>query len=921
MIRPRWPVNALPFRLSAGVFALLGLTTLLAADVPVAVPVPTGARMDAGELLLGELNCVACHAAPLEISARLQSRTAPRLGTEGLRLTPQWIRSWLSNPAASKPGTAMPDLLHGLPAAEQADAIESLTQFLVSIQPAGAPDAVSADPARAAIGQTLYHSLGCVACHAPFERGAASAEVLAAATARSIPLGDLARKYPAGELARFLRSPALHRPSGRMPSFNLTATEASDLAVYLLREQLAGSTAAKSAPVGGLKWDLFEGEFHRCADLARKEPVASGTTDRITAEPARRENNFGLRFSGGLEIATAGDYTFWASSDDGSQIRVDDRLVVNNDGEHGGNTVSGTVALTPGFHSLEILFFQLGGGFEFSVEWSGPGFQRQPIPPGVLKHFARPLVPLGQGEFTGDPARAARGRDWFAKLNCGACHAGKGLPEGRPATPLPSLKAKATRGCLAETVSVGIPRYTLSVPQRDALRTTVAHPESLASAPSPALQVESTLTRLNCYACHSRDGLGGPVAEGRSDWFQVVGEADLGDEGRIPPALTGVGAKLKPAWLNQVLREGTKVRPYMATRMPVFGSPALESLPAQVRAADRNASAPADPAVTTRDAKFGWKLVGTDGLSCVACHTFAQYPSLGIPALGLGTLGQRLEWDWFRRYLPDPAALRPGTRMPSFWPEGHAVNDSLLGGNTDAQIQAIWAYLAAGDKAEVPTGLVRGRQELIPAGEPEIYRNFIAGAGSRAIGVGYPEKANLAFDAATLRPALVWQGSFMDTARHSTGRGEGFEPPLGDHPVSLPPGPPFAILPDGDASWPTETGTAAGYQFSGYRFDAKRRPVFLYRFRGISIEDAFAPKPGDVDMTFVRTLRFTGASPGPVWFRAATGTVTPGPEGTWLVNGTLRLRFRGGAGEARIVQGELRIPVAVPGELVEEITW
>ena len=921
MNRPRWPVNPLSFRFRAAVVATLSLARVLAAEVNVAVPFPAGSRMDLGELLVGELNCVACHAASQEVSARLQSRMAPRLGSDGLRLTPQWIRTWLANPAASKPGTLMPDLLHGLAESERADAIESLTQFLVSVQPPGAPDAISADLARAAVGQKLYHSLGCVACHAPFDAEGASAEVLAAASTNAIPLGDLARKYPAGELARFLRNPAAHRPSGRMPSLNLSPTEASDLAVYLLRAQLADSAGAKSAPVAGLKWELFEGEFHRCADLAGKDSIASGTSDRITADLAKRESNFGIRFSGGIEIRQEGDYTFWCSSDDGSQLRVDDQLVVNNDGEHGGNTVSGTVRLTPGFHSLEVLFFQLGGGFEFSMEWAGPGFGRQAIPPQVLKHFARPLVPLGQGEFALDPARVARGRTWFTQLNCGACHGGNGLPEGRPASPWPSLNAKAATGCLAEAATPGVPRFALGASQREALRTTVAHPESLSATTSPGRDVETTITRLNCYACHSRDGVGGPVATGHSDWFHVVGEADLGDEGRIPPALTGVGAKLKPAWMTQVLREGTKVRPYMATRMPVFGSPLLESLPSKFRTADRSPDAPSDPPISARDAKFGWKLVGTDGLSCVACHTFARYPSLGIPALGLETMGHRLEWDWFRRYLPDPAALRPGTRMPSFWPDGHAVNESLLGGKTDAQIQAIWAYLADGSKAEVPTGLVRGRQELVPSGEPLIYRNFIAGAGPRAIGVGYPEKANLAFDAATLRPALVWQGSFIDAARHSNGRGEGFEPPLGDHPVSLPSGPPLAILADPAAPWPAETGAAAGFHFLGYQFDAHRRPVFRYGFRGITVEDAFVPKPGEVDMTFVRTLHFSGSAPGPVWFRAAMGTITAGPDGTWTVNGAFRIRLRGGAGEARLVQGELRIPVAVPGELVEEITW
>ena len=57
-------------------------------------------------------------------------------------------------------------------------------------------------------------------------------------------------------------------------------------------------------------------------------------------------------------------------------------------------------------------------------------------------------------------------------------------------------------------------------------------------------------------------------------------------------------------------------------------------------------------------------------------------------------MGARLEWDWFHRYLPDPASLRPGTRMPTFWPDGHAANDTILGGNIDAQIEAIWSNVA-----------------------------------------------------------------------------------------------------------------------------------------------------------------------------------------------------------------------------------
>ena len=97
-----------------------------------------------------------------------------------------------------------------------------------------------------------------------------------------------------------------------------------------------------------------------------------------------------------------------------------------------------------------------------------------------------------------------------------------------------------------------------------------------------------------------------------------------------------------------------------------------------------------------------------------------------------------------------------------------------------------------------PTAWAASRCRCSSRTRPVIYRNFIQGAGPRAIGVGYPEKANLAFDANDLRIALIWQGGFMDASRHWTGRGEGFQPPMGDNVVALPAGAPFATLPSHD---------------------------------------------------------------------------------------------------------------------------
>ena len=906
-------------RSALGVLGAVLTAGLVARGEGLAHFAPRGGGFSEGELLLGELNCIACHPAGPAVTARLNSRGAPLLGAEGLQLTPQWLRRWLVDPIATKPGAAMPNLLLGVPEAQRAAAGEALVHFLMAQGSTNAPVGVRADPARVETGRVLYHTLGCVACHAPQDAESASSEVVQRARTDAVPLVNLATKYPAGELTRFLLNPVKHRPGGRMPSLGLNEAEATSLATYLLREQLADGDRRSPAAVAGLQYDYFEGSFGGCADFERRQPASSGVTATVDAKVATRGGNFGLRFQGVLMVATEGEYAFSLTSDDGSQLFLDGQRLIDVDGEHPPTERSAKTKLKAGSHSFTLLFFQNGGGYELNLTWAGPGFAAQPIPASVLRHFARPMMPLGEVAFTVDSAQVARGREWFNQLNCGACHAGL-VGEPVKARPLLELAGHVTAGCLADEVPARAPRFDLSPAQRKALRETVSAAGQLSGPLSDAAQVSQTLTRLNCYACHARDGVGGPLESGRADWFHVVGEVDLGDEGRLPPHLTGVGAKLKPAWLQEVLTKGTKVRPYMATRMPQFGATHATALSAALRQADQRANAATEPALAARDVKLGWKLVGRDGLGCIACHTFTTFGSTGIPALGLDTMANRVQWDWFRRYLPDPAALRPGTRMPTFWPEGHAVNTEILGGQSEAQIQALWAWLQGGAKADVPTGLVRGRRELVVGSEAVIYRNFIAGAGSRAIGVGYPEHANLAFDANELRLALIWQGSFIDMSRHSTDRGEGYEPPLGDHRIALPAGPAFAELAAADAPWPAAPNRLAGEnRFLGYTLDALQRPTFRYRIGGVTIEETPEARAGDVDLTLRRHFRVGGSARQTLYMRVAAGKLVATGADEFSLDQKLRLKLS--AGGAKIVGTELRVPVSVPGEFTLEMTW
>lgn len=882
------------------------------------------AAVEPGEILIGEMNCVACHEAAPVVKERLASRQSPRLGADGVKLTPQWLRAFFANPQATQPGTLMPDMLHGFAPAEKDAAADALTHFLISLQSASIGKECGASSAAIKAGGELFHTVGCVMCHAPVDPprgkesdGVVTEEVKKLATT-AVPMGDLATKYSVGELSAFLRDPLQTRPSGRMPSMKLNDGEARVIAMYLLRAQVPSGAAAK---LSGLSFEYYEKSLPELPEFDRLTPDATGTCENFTLAVAKRKGDFALRFRGILTAPTEGDYKFYTTSDDGTRLLIDEKIVVENNGIHPAQERSAPVKLSAGDHTITVLYFDGGGQTEMKIEWKPPGGKHEEIPSNLLSHEGQPMRPLGDALFTVDAAKAARGKELFAQMNCAACHQ---LDAPRvKARALSEIKGRQPGGCLATNPKPGVPKFEITARQRAVLLAQLGAQELLAIPLNAADQIKRTMTTLNCYACHQRDRRGG--ADGiRREYFVTAGEIDLGDEGRIPPHLVAVGAKLQLEWVKTVLWKNGAVRPYMATRMPQFGEANVKLLPALFEQAD--ASDPANLTGEANAAKLGRKLVGVGGYTCIACHNFADHKSLGVPALDLTTSATRLKADWFRRYLLDPQSLRPGTRMPSFFPNGVAANRDVLGGDADKQIGAIWTYLATGKDADLPAGLVQGKEEIIADTEAVIYRNFIEGAGTRAIGVGYPEKANLAFDANECRLALVWQGAFIDAAKHRTGRGDGFQKPLGVNIVKAPSGPPFAVLESDSAAWPNEVGKDGGYQFKGYRLDEKQRPAFRFIFQGAEIEDYPIALPGEVDATLHRTISVTAPTAiERLYFRAAVADKIEEKDGAFLV-GKMTLKFSGVKPIVRISEGksELLVPLTFTGreaKFVEEMIW
>lgn len=712
----------------------------------------------AGQLLLTELNCSACHTSN---NKQFTPKQGPVLDHVGSRVQSAWLKQYLTNPSKVKPGTTMPDALANVPASIKQNVVDALVAFLET-QAAPFPEikATGANPVpfqfwtkgNAEIGSEVYHKTGCVACHQADseydvvavkpssldqileqldpeeieEMGLASA----ARQVNSVPHGNLPAKYTLQSLTYFLLKPDGIRTGGRMPNFNLKAMEAAHLASYLMSKQ------------------------------SDEQPQDKSESNENNAEDHNR------------------------------------------------------------------------------------------------------LV--------------ADGRRWFTSLGCANCHAIKNLKPQQSAKPLNEIDIDSATACY-ETPGKPIwqPRFVIDDSQKQALKAAITSWHNQ-STTADKHQLDSQLLALNCYACHQREKLGG-IGRYRKPYFETVGHVDIGDEGRLPPELTNVGQKMKPAWLNDVIAGKARVRSHMHVRMPTFPAQQVKPLPGLFVKVDEGTSQPSEKTVfavlESKQADLkelqaaGRKLMD---VGCVQCHSFRGEALPGTVGIDLQGIAKRVNPQWFRSFLLDPGSLKQRTRMPTFFPNGQSQYKDLLDGNVDQQIAAMWAYLKDLDRQPLPAKIVEARAqdyELSPNERPIILRTFMKQAGTHAIAVGFPEKVHFAFDAELIRPAVAWRGKFLDAEGTWFIRFAPPANPLGSDVVKLPEGPSLAILESATTPWPA-TSEEAQAQFSGYRIDKAGTPTFLYTIGSFHVEDTILPSE---KQRLKRTLTITGSkeadTTGQLWLR------------------------------------------------------
>lgn len=226
----------------------------------------------------------------------------------------------------------------------------------------------------------------------------------------SSDLNDITIRYTLDGSTPTSQSPAYTKPIRIVETTTVTAQVfRNGKAISGTRQKIIEKVRPRPAQkidglISGLIYEYYQGEWKKLPDFDAMPPVVSGKTNQFDLSNRKRNENFGLRFSGYITVPATGVYTFYTESDDGSKLYIGDKLVVDNDGLHASSEASGLVALEEGIHPIKVIFFQGPGDIALKVLYSGPKTEKKIIPASVLFH-----APASALEITGKPDVAPQG--------------------------------------------------------------------------------------------------------------------------------------------------------------------------------------------------------------------------------------------------------------------------------------------------------------------------------------------------------------------------------------------------------------------------------------------------------------------------------------------------------------------------------
>ena len=129
----------------------------------------------------------------------------------------------------------------------------------------------------------------------------------------------------------------------------------------------------------GLMLTWYEGDIPSCQVIENYHLKEKRTIDDIYIPSEVGNSKVGLIFTGYFYVSVDGIYSFSLSSDEGSTLKVDEEMIIDNGGRHLRNEVSSQRALAKGWHPLEVRYFDFNGGCLSLKMHDASGKQIKPI--------------------------------------------------------------------------------------------------------------------------------------------------------------------------------------------------------------------------------------------------------------------------------------------------------------------------------------------------------------------------------------------------------------------------------------------------------------------------------------------------------------------------------------------------------------
>jgi len=134
----------------------------------------------------------------------------------------------------------------------------------------------------------------------------------------------------------------------------------------------------------GIHYKYFEGDWDSLPDFDTLKVLDEGIIPNFSIMSAKSVDHFGFEYNGYIKIPEDGVYTFYTASDDGSRLYIENKLIVDNDGQHGITEKSGVVPLAKGYHPIRVTFFEKSGDENLNVMLKSQDTEKMAIPDSML---------------------------------------------------------------------------------------------------------------------------------------------------------------------------------------------------------------------------------------------------------------------------------------------------------------------------------------------------------------------------------------------------------------------------------------------------------------------------------------------------------------------------------------------------------